>query len=182
MESSSIKMTYIRAGTYANTALTLTSADNGETWSYYPPDGFDSAILDGGATGPNTGSNVFTILGGSNITINGLTIQNFQQWGVGLHGGAEDSLAGFPNATVTASNNIIENNIFDNGYPTNDSGWAGGCVYAENQVENTTVSHNVCTNQYGQGFHFGADGDGGQGWLRFLRQISVRDKWICRGG
>jgi DNA-binding transcriptional LysR family regulator len=25
-------------------------------------------------------------------------------------------------------------------------------------------------------------GTGEQGWLRFLRQISARDKWICLGG
>ncbi len=33
---------------FANTALKLTSADNGTTWSYYPPDGYNTAIIDGG--------------------------------------------------------------------------------------------------------------------------------------
>ncbi len=56
-DSSSIKTTYLRAGTYkpetgvgcnngAGASVYLTVTDNGETWSYYPPDGFNSAILD----------------------------------------------------------------------------------------------------------------------------------------
>ena len=63
--SSSVKTTYIRAGIYQPAVVTgascmngdasgasveLRSADNGETWSVYPPDGYNSAILDGQST------------------------------------------------------------------------------------------------------------------------------------
>jgi len=97
--SSTIKTTYIRAGTYRPTALAkaacmngkaggasvdLRTPDNGETWSYYPPDGYDSAILDGqstvgnsaGAGGNGTGC-AFSGYRISNITIVGLQIKNY---------------------------------------------------------------------------------------------------------
>ena len=62
--SSSIKTTYVRAGTYKPAAVAgncdfgatqgssvaLSAADTGETWSYYPPDGIGTAILDGQST------------------------------------------------------------------------------------------------------------------------------------
>src|SRR6185312_11512609 len=49
MENSSIKATYVEGGTYhMSSSLTLTAADNGETWQYYPKTGVDSAVLDGG--------------------------------------------------------------------------------------------------------------------------------------
>src|SRR5579862_3867265 len=70
------KVVYARAGTYSNVALLLTAADDGESWNYYPPDGYDSAILDGGSSSPTTGGNPITIDGGSNIKIDGFTIRN----------------------------------------------------------------------------------------------------------
>jgi hypothetical protein len=64
--------TYIRAGTYDITAtLALTSADNGTAYRYYPPDGVNSAVLDGGNT-----VDLFSISGASNVTIDGIKMQN----------------------------------------------------------------------------------------------------------
>jgi len=162
MRASSIKTTYIRAGVYSNASLALNSSDSGETWSYYPPDGVDSAALDGGAVAANTGGNIITIIGASNVSINGLTIQNFREWGIGIHGGAYDSIAGFPNGVATADHITVVNNIFNNGYTTANAGWAGGALWADGQVTNLTINHNAASNQYGSCYRVGADGDGGQ--------------------
>jgi hypothetical protein len=162
MQGSSIKTTYLRAGMYANASLTLVAADSGETWSYYPPDGVDSAVLDGGASAPATGGNLITIIGASNVTINGLTLQNFREWGIGIHGGAYDARAGYPYNVGTADRVTVVNNVFNNGYTTANSGWAGGALWADGQVTNLTIDHNVASNQYGSCYRVGADGDGGQ--------------------
>ena len=46
-QSATFKTILVRSGTYNLTLGTkLTSADNGETWTYYGPDGVDNAILD----------------------------------------------------------------------------------------------------------------------------------------
>jgi len=95
MRNSSIKTTYVRAGTYkprtgtgcnngGGASIYLTSSDNGETWSYYPPDGYNSAILDGQSTVGNSGGNggngtgcAFSGSSVSNITIVGLQFENY---------------------------------------------------------------------------------------------------------
>jgi parallel beta helix pectate lyase-like protein len=74
MKRSSIKATYVEGGTYhLSSAITLTAADSGETWQYYPADGVDTAVLDGGTST----SKGFVLSGASNVTINGLKLQNF---------------------------------------------------------------------------------------------------------
>lgn len=150
------KMLLLRAGTYPSTALTFTSADNGETWAYYPPDGYNSAILDGGSIGMNTGTNIVNINGASNITISGLTIQNFRNWGIGIHGGPADPVGGFPTAAPTASDvtiiyNIIKNGFTDNNTSTANSGWSGGGIYASGSTTNLRILNNAVLNQYGSG-------------------------------
>ena len=96
--SSSVKTTYIRAGTYkpapvtasclngnsSGASLQLSHADDGETWSVYPPDGYNSAILDGqstvgnsGGTGGNGTGCGFSGNTLSNITIVGLQFENY---------------------------------------------------------------------------------------------------------
>jgi hypothetical protein len=97
--SSSIKTTYIRAGLYkpqavgkascmngdpSSSSVDLRSQDAGETWSYYPPDGYNSAILDGqstlGHSGKNGGNGTGCAFSGyklSNIQIIGLQFQNY---------------------------------------------------------------------------------------------------------
>src|SRR5262249_23862876 len=106
MRASSTKTCYIRAGTYApsasggscvfsyNASINLTSSDNGETWAKYPPDPVGSAILDGQSTTGNSGTvgNGTTcgvsIVGGSNITIDGLVFTRYNLSGVWTNGGS----------------------------------------------------------------------------------------------
>ena len=78
MENSSIKTTYVEAGTYHITSsIHLTGADSGETWSYYAPDGVNSAVLDGGNT-----VDIFSVDGSSNLTINGLKMQHVNDFAI----------------------------------------------------------------------------------------------------
>jgi hypothetical protein len=88
--STTVKNTYVRAGTYALTAgtgkcmygsytsaLLLGGMDAGETWSYYPPDGAGSAMLDGGSTSPTTGVGCAFAVQASNVTITGLGFERY---------------------------------------------------------------------------------------------------------
>jgi hypothetical protein len=106
--SAGIKTCYIRAGSYApgaassncdgdshTCAVDLTAADNGETWSYYPPDGYDSALITGGSTASGNGPNA------NNITFNGLTLHHFDYGGIDA---------------CDAGNLTVENSIFHDGY------------------------------------------------------------------
>jgi hypothetical protein len=110
--------TYLRAGVYTPTTdtscdcmLNLGNTDNGETWSYYPPDGVDSAIIEGGSTGSGVGpGTVLSVAGSSNVTFDGLTVRNFDGWGFG---------------GVNSSNITIKNNIIYNGYSTAQYGAQG---------------------------------------------------------
>jgi hypothetical protein len=95
MRDSSIKTTYVRAGTYkpvtgdgcnngGGASVYLTVTDNGETWSYYPPDGYNTAILDGQSTVGNSGGSGgngtgcgFSTDTASDITIIGLQFENY---------------------------------------------------------------------------------------------------------
>jgi hypothetical protein len=128
MENSSIKATYVEGGTYhMSSTLTLTAADNGETWQYYPASGVDSAVLDGAGS-----IDLVLIKGGSNITINGLKLQNFAAYGIHSEGGPTFGVA-------AASGNTIEN--CDIGFNT-ATGWNTGGFYAEGAAPNTTIVNN----------------------------------------
>jgi hypothetical protein len=149
------KKIYLRAGIYNRTAmLTLTSADNGETWSTYPGDPVDSAILDAsGMTGSNTSNNnIILIQGGSNITINGLQLQNFPLWGgITVHGGpayfdyAYQGGQAYQSAGP-AHGNTIKNNIVHNLGTSADNtppfdNFAG--IGAWGDVQDTTIANNA---------------------------------------
>ncbi len=96
--SATIKTTYVRAGTYkpaasggncvwgnsAGSTIALSSVDDGETWSFYPPDGYGSAILDGQSTTGNSGGTGGNGLGCgfgasqvTGVSIVGLQFQNY---------------------------------------------------------------------------------------------------------
>jgi Right handed beta helix region len=134
--SSSIKTTYIRAGSYtlptldcgsSSCGLSLGTADDGETWSYYPPDGVDSADFSGGGTSSGGGLVTAISVSADNVTINGLSIHDFQYAGIGSGGGV--------------NNLLVENNLIFNGYYYSGSSNPGGIsCYG---CGNTTLSHNV---------------------------------------
>lgn len=140
----------VRTGTYSET-LVFTSVDNWQTWSVYIPDGYGNAIVDGGASSPTTGANPITVRGVKGLTWNGFTVQNFQQWGVGIHGGAADSNGGFPSDDPFCDSVTISNNYFANGYTTTNLGWSGGAIWQDGQATRSTFTHNAITNQYGSG-------------------------------
>ncbi len=175
--SSKLKTTYIRAGIYAPTAvvvgggpttaaLYLTSADSGETWSYYPADGYDTAIINGRATQGCLNSSGLTygfwIEGGSNITINGLAFQNYTGSGILLHAGTSYYGPYFPiQGKPPANNDIIENNVVANVYDvetvprgcsdTLSTGTVLGAVQATGQVTNLVITNNVIHDVSGMG-------------------------------
>jgi len=131
MRGSSTKATYLRAGTYNVTAtLALTSADNGETWQYYPPDGVDSAVLNGGNS---VSGGIIAIEGGSNITINGLKIENFVDYGIIGEGGPNTNWG----TVAEDTGNTIEN--CDIGFNTTTSWQSGGISLSG---PNSTIANN----------------------------------------
>jgi Right handed beta helix region len=153
MQASTTKTTYVRAGSYSLSAISncngdgmscgvvMTQADDGETFSYYPPDGINSASLTGGATASGDGLyTVFNVDGTSNVTINGLSINNFQYAGIVSLGGTSGLV-------------VINNEIF-NGYyvPGVLSGAAGVMCYG---CADTTISNNVIYNIAAFGVVFG---------------------------
>jgi len=170
MQGSTTKTTYIRAGTYnlpgvasdcdGTSGFQLVAADTGETWSYYPPDGPGTAILDGGSTDPTTGVRTgICINGTSGATINGLQVQRFihtliQNYDPNvtitnniLHDYTEHSNNGAINyggpnfINMTISNNYI--------YNAPERGVSGGpCLYAgcAGAGQNLTISNNYIYN------------------------------------
>ncbi len=123
MEGSSIKTTYVEGGTYnLGSTLTLTAADNGESWDYYPPSGVDSAILNGGGS-----LQTMIELDASNVTIDGLTIENYANFGIHHDGGS------------TLTGITIENCNIGNSTATGT--WQSGAVFIDN-VNGITISHN----------------------------------------
>ena len=191
--SPTVKTCYIRGGTYTgsgvgwnaqtttsaggwvvNEAVYLTSADNGETFSYYPGDGYNTAIFDGGAgtwsaasgaaSGCTQNASPTTAMGRgfylqstTNVTIDGLTFRNFCYGGIGLHADNTDwAQVCMPGTGANSTGNIIRNNIIYN--ITDHSTQCGGDVVGYNRalhvngnVENTTISHNFVYNTTGGG-------------------------------
>jgi len=164
MEASTTKTCYIRGGSYRPTidpsapttgcaqthvpvALYLGSGDSGESWSYYAPDGVDSAVIDGGASSTTTGLGGFVCIDAdhgtaSNITINGLQLQHFGRFGI---------LAVGPDSNDVASNITITNNEIHEVYnPGPDYPLYGcnsfGAIQAYLFAENVTISNNYVYN------------------------------------
>jgi Right handed beta helix region len=142
-------------------ALTLTSADNGETWQYYPADGVDTAIIDGGGTSVAA----IAVQGGSNITINGLKLQNVVQYGIFNHGGTPDPREPYAQNVGSASGNIFKNNeitgisIRGLSEGSTPNSWESGCIYNSEVTPNTQVLNNYCHDVGSMGIVVGANSD-----------------------
>jgi hypothetical protein len=146
MQGGNLKTCYVRGGTYSNfsyascppyslsTVVYLDSADSGETWSYYPPDGVDSAVLNGGASG-YVGFCINSDNGNtSNITVNGFTIEDFVSNGVAIDSGGSNSTSG-----TTIENNIVHDN-------SQNSSTLNALIAANDEVPNTTIKNNYAYN------------------------------------
>jgi hypothetical protein len=102
MASSSVKTTYVRAGTYLR-SQTYVFGD-GETWLGYPCDGPQSAIID--ATGMQTGP-AFSCEGCSNVVLWGFKFLSAPMKG--------------NNITLAGGRNVhIDNNVFSGNLPSYD--------------------------------------------------------------
>lgn len=148
MRISTRKTVYLRAGVYPRTeTLLLDSNDDGQTWQTYPGDPVNSAIIDGDGI-----QDIIDILGGSYITIDGLTVRNFTSRGIGVHGGAGWSNAApyFNVAYGPARHNTIRNNIVENGHiPA--PGWDRAGINTQGKVPDTKIQNNVVRNTTGYG-------------------------------
>ncbi len=135
MEGSSTKTTYVEGGTYHLTStLTLTSADNGESWDYYPASGVDSAILTGGGS-----LTTMIELGANNVTIDGLTIEDYGSFGIHHDVGA--------NATPLTGITIENCDIGDS---TVTGTWQSGAIFIGN-VNGITIANNYIFNVQSMG-------------------------------
>jgi hypothetical protein len=189
------KTTYIRAGTYmpatttngsclwgdsSGSSVGLSSADNGETWSFYPPDGYGSAILDGQSTTGNSGGMGgngtgcgFGDNGATDVTVVGLAFQHYRYsafWGYAANGAMVSDnvihdttaaswgegaiiLTASPGATV--QNNYVYNVAY-HGIAIEDNSSTG------DQMSNDTVANNVVLSACGwPAVSGGNDQDGG---------------------
>jgi parallel beta helix pectate lyase-like protein len=166
--STSVKTTYLRAGMYGlsassgtsncyggkgSSAINLGSTDDGETWSYYPPDGFASAVIDGGSTSPTTGvACAFAANNASNLTFIGLEFQHLQY--SAIYANSSSSLMASDNtihdltvavfnvggvALHSSSGATVKNNYIHDVAYMGVGAWGGG-------MSNTTISGNVILN------------------------------------
>ncbi len=142
--SSAMKTTYVRAGTYTPTAtgsclaangpgsaIVLGNQDSSETWSFYPPDGYASAVIDGkstmGASGAVGGDGAGCGIDASNadsVTVVGLHFKNFRY-------------AGFTGYALTNAK------ILDNEVETTRSAIFGGAGIVVEASPKTTIANNV---------------------------------------
>jgi hypothetical protein len=153
------KTCYIRAGSYApaagdptickgtkTCAVALQSpADNNETWSYYPPDGVNSADITGRSTASGNGLwAIFFVGNATGITINGLSMHNFQYSALSSGGG---------NNSWTATNNIIFNGfcVVGVGACSSSANAAGIQCYG---CHNATITNNVVHDMASFGISF----------------------------
>ena len=121
MERTAIKTTYLLGGTYARTKpLFLFAADAGESWLAYPG---QTPILDGGGTAAEA-----VYIGGSNITVRWLTIQNFAGDGI---------------EAQNVSGALIDSNSIRNIYSTTT---AEGGIATINSFVNSKITHNSIQN------------------------------------
>ncbi len=141
-------MVYLRVGVYQRKEpFILTEEDSGSTWKIYPSDPVNSAILDGSGL-----DDILLILGGSHITVEGLTIRNYSSRGIGVHGGKgwKNAKPHFHEDYPTAAHNVIRNNIVENGNVPSP-GWDRAAINTQGTTPNSHILHNVVRNTTGYG-------------------------------
>jgi Right handed beta helix region len=159
MAHSSSKTTYVQRGTYelAHT-LSLTAADDGETWQYSAPDGVNTAVLDGGTST----ADAFSLNGARHVTIDGLKIQNFTARIVDVESRSDDftlkncdignitvpppveNTAAVSGVLVNDSRNVlITHNYF---HDISSDAIAVGAYNAGDTIDGTVISGNVILN------------------------------------
>lgn len=135
--SSTVKTCYLMAGLYHPTnmgsgctnntnAIYLGSQDAGETWSYDPAAGYNTANIDGGATSASTGLEGGICIDTDNVTIDGLLLHHFRVNFIHVFG----------------VNNTITNNIVHDSY---DQPFVAA-IKMDVISTGTRVTHNVVYN------------------------------------
>lgn len=140
MRASAVKATYLLGGTYnLGTGLSMTSADDNETYAAYPG---QTPIVNGqGSTAIAMSTADDGITG---VTVNGITFENFTNSGLALQG----------------SNWTVTNNTFTN---ITSPGSNAGCVYGNFKIVSFNISNNLCQNNTGMGILL-VIGNGDPGW------------------
>jgi len=196
MQGSATKTTYIRAGIYkpapvagscmngkgSGASVQLKpGADDGETWSVYPQDGYNSAILDGqstvgnsGGTGGNGTGCGFSGNGLSNITIVGLQFENYLYSAFWVNNGTNLTFTGNVVHDLTAAawgagavstscapGTLVKNNYMYNlAYTATELLTRSDCPGGiSNDVVSGNVIENSCT--WPAVYNFGNDQNGG---------------------
>jgi hypothetical protein len=158
MRGTSIKTCYIRAGTYTPPAITsngncvygeahgssvsLTSADSGETWSYYPPDGIGSAIINGQSTQGQSGTGSHGPIVGGPANGTGCAFGDYQATGVTIIGLQFENYIWSAFWAHGANNLTFEDNII---HDLTGAAWTAGAVVPICSPR-TTVTHNYMYN------------------------------------
>ena len=133
VSKSGIKTTYLSGGAYPRTAtLMLSQSDNGETWRNYPG---QVPVVDGGSTVP---VGVF-LSGSSNVTIYGITFQNFAQSALQTHN----------TTSITLKDDTILN--------TQSTAWVQAGINAVGTFKNGVIQHNLVANSNYNGISIATD-------------------------
>jgi hypothetical protein len=142
MRGSAVKTTFLRARRYLrSSAFALLAEDSGTTWRFYVPDGVDSAVLDGAG---KVAGGIIAIKGGANITIDGLKIENFVDYGIIASGGPHSEFGDLP----AACSNTVRN--CDVGVNTATS-WSSGGISFIGAAPGTTIENNYVHDVGSQG-------------------------------
>jgi hypothetical protein len=138
MQNSTIKRCYVRAGTYApagtgtncnglsSSLVLLVGADDREIWQFYPPDGYLSAMISGGASGSSgVGCGIYS--SANYVTINGLWVDSYRSYGIFSAGLS-------PTIINSKANNITDTSL----------GGTAGIVTQD--APNGLILHDIVTN------------------------------------
>ena len=156
MRETETKCAVLLPGIYHRTEpLVLTELDNGQTWQ-----GNDAGDVMINGDGKQT--DIFLILGGSNITIAKLKMANAAYRGVGIHGGlAFPHDRAFKITVAPAVGNRIENTEVYNIAPldySNPGYWNSGGVAAQGHVTGTIIANNYFHDMNSMGLGLRAEG------------------------